>query len=204
MLVRDVRKIFLTGLLVLIPIVGTISLIIWLFNMIDSIFRVPIENILGFRIIGIGVVLTVLIVFWTGVIATNYLGKKMIYLVDKMICKIPMVSIIYSSIKQVIDTIFMKKKDDFKSAVVVQYPSKGIYTIGFVTADAPDEICQITGKKMKSIFIPTTPNPTSGMFVMIPEKDIMILNISVETAVKLVISGGLLHLENKNEQKKKG
>lgn len=194
---KTVRRIFITGLLVLIPIVGTISLIVWLFNIVDSIFRVPVEKIIGFRIIGIGFILTISIIFATGVFATNYLGKEFIHLIEKMMSRIPLVNTIYLSIKKLIDAFCMKQKGDFKSTVLVQYPSKGIYTIGFITADAPNEVSEKVGEKMKSIFVPTTPNPTSGMFIMVPTKDIIPLDISVESAIKLVVSGGILLPERK-------
>jgi len=189
---KELRKIFLTGLLVVIPIAGTLSLIVWLFNTVDSIFRIPIEKIIGFPIIGIGVVITVSIIFVTGIFATNYLGKKIIHLTDKTMRKIPIVNAIYTSMKQLIDTVFMDQKNAFKSVVLVQYPSKGIYVLGFVTASAPEAICDKVGETMKSIFIPTTPNPTSGMLVMIPEKDIIYLNMQIDMAIKLVVSGGIL------------
>ncbi|QEK12355.1 DUF502 domain-containing protein [Crassaminicella thermophila] len=194
---KTVRRIFITGLLVLIPIVGTISLIAWLFNIVDSIFRVPIEKIIGFRIIGIGFILTISIIFATGIFATNYLGKEIICLIEKTMSRIPLVNTIYLSIKKLIDAFCMKQKGDFKSTVLVQYPSKGIYTIGFITADVPNEVSEKVGENMKSIFVPTTPNPTSGMFIMVSTKDIIPLDISVESAIKLVVSGGILLPERK-------
>ena len=197
---KKIRKIFLTGLLVIIPIAGTISLIFWLLNIVDSIFRNPIERIVGFPIIGIGVVITVSIIFLTGVIATNYLGKEMIHLTDKAMRRIPIVNSIYTSMKQLIDTIFMEQKNAFKNVVLVQYPSKGIYVLGFVTSNAPEIICNRVGEAMQSIFIPTTPNPTSGMLVMVPENEIIYLQIPIDTAIKLVVSGGILMPEMlKNE-----
>ncbi|WP_129596780.1 DUF502 domain-containing protein [Anaerophilus nitritogenes] len=189
---KNIRKMFVTGLLVLIPIVVTISLIGWVFNKIDSIFRIPLEKIIGFPLIGVGVILNLIIITSTGFFATNYLGKKIIYFIEKTLIKIPLVNTIYISVKQLIHTLFLKQRDAFKSAVLVQYPSKGIYTIGFITADTPIEISKNLDKDMKSIFIPTTPNPTSGMFVMIPKSDIIVLDISIEVALKLVVSGGIL------------
>ncbi|WP_165916166.1 DUF502 domain-containing protein [Marinisporobacter balticus] len=189
---KKIRKIFITGLFVLTPIVVTSMLIGWIFNTVDSIFRVPIEKIIGFRIIGIGFILTMIIILGTGVFATNYLGKEFIHFVERALSKIPLVNTIYLSIKQLIDTILMKQRDAFKSTVLVEYPSKGIYTIGFVTSDAHRDISEKVGKRMKSVFIPTTPNPTSGMFIMIPEKDVMPLNITIDAALKLVVSGGIL------------
>ncbi|MCT4594588.1 MAG: DUF502 domain-containing protein [Anaeromicrobium sp.] len=192
MQIKDARNIFFTGLIVLIPIAATFFTIVWLFNVVDSFFRDPIEKILGFKIVGIGVILTLVIVFWTGLFATNYLGRKIIHCLEKTICKVPLVSMIYSSIKQIINTVLTEKNNNFKSAVAIEYPSKGIYTIGFLTADAPRVITDITNEKMKSIFVPTTPNPTSGMFVMIGEKDIVYLGLSVDAAIKLIVSGGII------------
>ncbi|PAB58923.1 DUF502 domain-containing protein [Anaeromicrobium sediminis] len=192
MQIKDARNIFFTGLIVLIPIAATFFTIVWLFNVVDSFFRDPLQKILGFRIVGIGVILTLVIVFWTGLFATNYLGRKIIDFLEKSICKVPLVSMIYSSIKQIINTVFTEKNNNFKSAVAIEYPSKGIYTIGFLTADAPRVITDITNEKMKSIFVPTTPNPTSGMFVMIAEKDIVYLGLSVDAAIKLIVSGGII------------
>lgn len=190
--IKDARNIFFTGLIVLIPIMATVFTIAWVFNVVDSVFRNPIEKLLGFKILGIGVIITLIIVFWTGLFATNYLGKKMIDFLENTIFKVPLVSMIYTSIKQIINTVFKEKNDSFKSAVAIQYPSKGIYTIGFLTADAPKTIKDITNEEMKSIFIPTTPNPTSGMFVMVPEKDIVYLGLSIDAAIKLIVSGGII------------
>ncbi|WP_199873074.1 DUF502 domain-containing protein [Inediibacterium massiliense] len=189
---KNIRKMFITGLLVLIPIVVTVSLIGWVFNKIDSIFRIPLEKIIGFPLIGVGVVLNLIIITITGFFATNYLGKQIICFVEKTLTKIPLVNTIYISVKQLIDTLFLKQRDAFKSAVLVQYPSKGIYTIGFITGDTSSEISSTLNQDMKSIFIPTTPNPTSGMLVMIPKNDIIMLDISIEAALKLVVSGGIL------------
>ncbi|MFZ5967850.1 MAG: DUF502 domain-containing protein [Bacillota bacterium] len=193
---KHLRNLFLTGLIVILPIAATISIVGWLFNKIDSIFREPLERLIGFPLVGIGVFLTLLIIFSAGIISTNYLGKKLINLAEGVLKKIPLVNTVYLSIKQLMDTVLSNKKATFKSAVLVQYPSKDIYAIGFITADAPDELCIRTSKKLKSIFIPTTPNPTSGMLVMIPEEEIIPLDIPVEAAVKLVVSAGMLLPEN--------
>jgi uncharacterized membrane protein len=189
---KTLRKTFFTGLFILIPIIITLSLIVWFFNRVDAIFRGPIEKMIGIKLIGIGILITLSVIFITGMIATNYLGKKIILFMEKTISKIPLVSTIYISIKQLIDTIFMKRNDAFKNVVLVEYPSRGIFAIGFITADAPENVSKKVGEKMKSIFIPTTPNPTSGMLIMVPVKNIIPLDMPVEVAIKLVVSGGIL------------
>ncbi|MBS3994918.1 MAG: DUF502 domain-containing protein [Alkaliphilus sp.] len=192
MKMKKIRKIFFTGLLAIIPIAGTIYLMFWFLNLVDSIFRNPIEKLVGFPILGIGVVITVCITLLTGVIATNYLGREVIFFIDKTIRRIPIANSIYTSMKQLIDTVFMEQKNAFKSVVLIQYPSKGIYVLGFITSIAPELISDIVGEPMKNIFVPTTPNPTTGMLVMIPEKNIICLRMPVDAAVKIVVSGGIL------------
>lgn len=193
---KHIRGIFFTGLLALIPIVGTLSIVGWLFNRIDLIFRQPLEQLIGFPLVGVGIILTLLIIFATGVISRNYLGRKLIHIAEAVLRRIPLVSTVFVSMKQLVDLIFTDQKSAFKSAVLIQYPTKGIYAIGFVTSDAPQEAKTKTDRNLKSIFIPTTPNPTSGMLVMIPDEDTMKLDMTVEAAIKMVVSGGILMPEH--------
>lgn len=195
-MIKYLRNIFITGLFVLVPIFVTLSIVIWLFNRVDAVFREPLERFLGFPLVGIGFILTILIILITGFVSTNLLGKKIILFTENIFKKIPLVNTVYISMKQLTNTLFTSQKNAFKSAVLVEYPSKGIYVIGFITADAPEEINLKVQSPLKSVFIPTTPNPTSGMLVMIPEEKIQFLNLSIEAAVKLIISGGILLPEN--------
>ena len=203
---RRVRRIFITGVLVLIPITVTLSIIGWVVLKIDSIFGTPIRAVTGHNYIGLGLTLTIILIFIIGILATNYFGKKIIKNFEKAISRIPIVNIIYSSIKQLQDNIVLKKNQKaFKNAVMLEYPSKGIFTIGFVTARAPIEIEEAIGTKVTSVFIPTTPNPTSGMFIMIPDKNLKYLDMPVDIAIKLIVSGGILSPDysgqlNKNEK----
>lgn len=187
------KKLFITGLFVLIPIALTVSIIFWLFNSIDSIFRNPLEILFGIPLVGVGFVLTIALIFATGIIASNYLGKKLIERTETALRKIPIVNTVYISIKQMMDTICNDQKKAFKSVVLVRYPSKDIFAIGFITSDAANEASEKSGKTMKSVFIPTTPNPTSGMLVMLPIEDITHLDMPVDVAVKLIVSGGILN-----------
>lgn len=190
---KNIRKLFFTGLFVLIPLIATVSIIIWFFLKIDLLFRKPIQAFTGESFVGLGIILTIGLVLLTGFLATNYFGKRIISKIEDTIHKIPIANVIYTSIKQLQDTVFYKKNTNtFKSVVLAEYPSKGIYTLGFVTGVAPALIEGVVGKKMTSIFIPTTPNPTSGMYVMIPESDYIKLDIPVDTAIKLIVSAGIL------------
>ncbi|WXR61575.1 DUF502 domain-containing protein [Peptostreptococcaceae bacterium AGR-M142] len=191
---KFIRKIFITGFITILPASVTISLIFWLLNKIDIVFREPLERLIGFPIYGIGFLITVILIFLTGIFAMNVLGKEIFRLFDHFMHKMPLVNIVYASIKQLLEAIRINQKNSFKSAILVQYPKEGIYTIGFVTADAPEFISKELNKVCISIFIPTTPNPTSGMFVMVPKEDIIYLDLSVEEAIKLVVSGGMLDI----------
>ncbi len=190
---KKVRKLFITGLSILIPLVVTISIIAWFVLKLDSLFRTPVQAITGKSFMGLGLVLTAILIFITGFLATNYIGKRIISKMENAVLAIPIANVIYTSIKQLRDTLFyQKKRKAFKSAVLIEYPSKGIYTIGFITSAAPAVVEGVVKKKLLSIFVPTTPNPTSGMFVMIPKNDITYLRMSVDTAIKLIVSGGIL------------
>lgn len=215
---KKIRRIFLTGLSVLVPIVITIWIIIWFILKVDSLFRAPVQAVTGRSFVGLGIFLTICFIFITGFLATNFIGKKIIHNLERTVLKIPIISALYTSIKQLIDTVFyQKKRKAFKSVVLIEYPSKGIYTLGFLTAVAPAIIEGEAGKKLASVFVPTTPNPTSGMFIMVPYNDIRNIDMSVDTAIKLIVSGGILspdysgkldayenqlmHQENKDERR---
>lgn len=189
---KEIRNTFLTGLLVTLPMALTIALILWILNRVDIIFRQPIEGLIGFRIYGLGLLITLLLVLMAGVIARNYTGYKMITFTEILVKRIPLVRTLYFSIKQLTETIYGSKHTAFRKAVLVQYPSKGIYSIGFYTSQGFEEINALLGEGIVGLFIPTTPNPTSGMFVLVSKEDILPLDISVEDAIKLVVSGGIV------------
>ncbi|MBS4042094.1 MAG: DUF502 domain-containing protein [Flavobacteriales bacterium] len=198
---KNFRKTFLTGLLVILPLALTLIVIFWLFNRVDIIFRQPIENLIGFKIYGLGILITIVLILFAGIIALNYSGYKMIHFAEILLKKIPLVSTLYFSIKQLTQTIYGSKHTAFKRAVLVQYPSKGIYSIGFFTSDGTEEINEYLGEETVGLFIPTTPNPTSGMFVMVSKNDIIPLEMSVEDAIKLVVSGGIVKPSKKTSDK---
>lgn len=190
---KQVRSSVITGILLIIPLFVTILIIIQLFQWIDS----ALPGILGIKMPpGIGILITLIIAYIAGIAAKNYFGKKFISLGNNIISSIPFLSKIYLTIQQVVDMVSINKKQVFQRAVLVEFPLPGTYAIGFVTSEANTVFSLKVSQKLIAVFVPTTPNPTSGFLLYLPEQDIVDANISVEAAVKLVVSGGLLGADN--------
>lgn len=191
------RRYFIGGLLVWLPIWITLVVINFLVNLLDSSLALipkaylP-EALVGFHIPGLGVVLSALILLTTGMLVTNFLGRRLVLLSEAVLARIPLVRTIYTSSKQVIDTIFSTQGDSFRKVLLVEYPRKGMWSIAFQTAGAIPSIQTHIGEEMVTIFIPTTPNPTAGFMMMVPCKDVIELNMSVEQAFKLIVSLGVV------------
>jgi uncharacterized membrane protein len=191
------RKYLITGLLIWIPLGITILVIKLLVDLLDkTLLLLPHalrpEALIGFDIPGLGIILSTLFVFISGFIITNFTGKRLISWGEEQLERIPLVRSIYSALKQVTETILTSDKNSFRQVVLVEYPRKGIWTIGFQTSNSPDEFNQLTGNKLLTIFVPTTPNPTSGYILMMPEEDVKLLNMDVEDALKMVMSLGVV------------
>jgi len=195
---KRLRSYFLTGLVVLVPLVLT-AYIIWnLFLSIDGILRGVINNFIleqfgfsaGRQIPGIGFIALVLIIIATGVIARNYFGRRIVVFGDHMVERIPLINRVYGAIKQISTAFLSSKREVFKKAVLFEYPRKGIFSIGFYTQDTRGPVQQSLPEDVVSIFLPTTPNPTSGFLLFVPKSNIIELDLTIEEALKLVISGG--------------
>ncbi len=193
-----IRGYFLAGLLVILPLGAVIFVISAILRLMDRALGVippkfhP-EAYLPFKIPGLGLALFIAIVLVTGVLVKNYIGRRVVDFGEYMVSKIPLVRPLYGAVKQLILAIFGDAHDAFKRVVLVEYPRKGVYSLAFVTAKTSGEIQeQMGGTKMISIFLPTTPNPTSGFFLVLPEEDTIPLSMSVEEAFKLLISGGVV------------
>ena len=188
---------FLTGLLVIVPISVT-GYVIWvLIKAMDSILRfVPAkylpETYLRVPIPGLGLILVVFIVLAVGVLTRNFVGSKLIRLGEKVVDRIPLARILYISVKQLMEALILQKSKAFQKAALIEYPRLGVYVIAFVTGESKGEIQRLTQKKMMNVFVPTTPNPTSGFYVLVPEDEITLLDMSIEDAFKLIMSGGIL------------
>ncbi len=197
---RSLKDYFFAGLIVVIPGYISFYILVALIDKMDSIIELlPMkyqpETYLHFKIPGLGAIITFILIFLIGVIFTNILGKKLLsFIENKVFRKIPFIGPIYKGTKQVIETIFSDNTKSFKEVVLIEYPKKDSYAIAFVTGYlVKGEIHRkIGGKRTVSLFVPTTPNPTSGFLLMLPEEKIIKLNISVETAFKIIISGGVL------------
>ncbi|WP_324664201.1 DUF502 domain-containing protein [Dehalococcoides mccartyi] len=183
---RKLIKQFITGIITVVPFGATILILIWIFNAIDSILQPVITAICGHTVTGVGFGVTIALIFLTGVVASNVIGKYLVRYIESASSSIPIVSLLYKGIKEILESIFIPGKTGFLEVVLVEFPRKGINALGFVTSEIYDE----NGKKMYSVFIPATPNPTTGSLQIIGEEEIIRTNISVEDAIKMVVSAG--------------
>lgn len=197
------RKYFLTGLLVLVPLVITA----WVLNLIistldQSLLFVPEawqpRKVLGIDMPGFGAVLTLAIVFLTGLLANNLVGKYVMRLSDRLLKRIPVVSSLYGSVKQVSDTLFSSSGNAFRQAVLVPYPHADSYTIAFVTGTPGGDVTNHLTGEYVSVYVPTTPNPTSGFFLMMEKSRVRELDMSVDEALKYIVSMGVVAPASKN------
>lgn len=195
------RKYFITGLLILVPLAITLWVIQSVIGLMDqSLLLLPVEwrpeSLTGHSIPGLGTILTLLIIFVTGLLAQNFIGSYVLTRWEALLNRIPIVSSIYSSVKQVSDTLFSTDGNAFRTAVLVQYPRQGAWTIAFVTGTPSPEVQQYIAEELVSIYVPTTPNPTSGFFIMVPKTDIIELDMTVDVALKHIVSMGVVVPEN--------
>ena len=191
------RKYFITGLLIWIPLVITI----WVLKIVvdtlgQSMALVPEgwrpEHWLGVHVPGFGVALTLIIVFLTGVLAANFIGERLVRIWNELLQRIPFVSSIYSSVKQVSDTLFSSSGQAFRKALLVQWPHQGMWTIAFQTGIPGGDVVNYLRGEFVSVYVPTTPNPTGGYFVMLRRADVIELDMSVDEALKYIISMGVV------------
>ena len=200
------KKYFITGLLVLVPLFITVWVISGLVGMMDqSLFLLPEtwrpKAQLGLDIPGMGAILTLLIIFVTGVIATNFFGKRLILVWEALLARVPVVKSIYASVKQVSDTLFSDSGNAFRQAVLVQFPRPGAWTIAFVTGKPGGDVANHLSGDYLSVYVPTTPNPTGGYFLMLPRADVVELDMSVDEALKYIISMGVVAPPTKRSAK---
>jgi uncharacterized membrane protein len=194
--VKRLRNYFISGLLFWIPLALSVIVIKFFLELINSL--VPQKYLpealfnLDTTIPGSGIILVLLIILITGVMVTNILGRKLVALWEKVLNKIPGFRNVYNVLKKVSDTVFNTSTESFRKAFLIQYPSKGIWVIAFQSGDYRGEAKSIIGEEIMNLFVPTTPNPTSGFFVMMAKKDAFELDMSVEEAFKLVISAGVV------------
>lgn len=192
-LLGQIRKYLLTGVFVLVPFVVTLYIMYAIFQITDGILGVAVSRFLGYRIPGMGLFLTATICITVGVIAQNYFGRRLIDGIDASLEQIPVVRSLYNGIKQVSAVIMRNNRGEFKRVVMLEYPKEDSWVLGFVTADfsLPFRSDRLDDD-MVSIFVPTTPNPTSGFLLIISKKKLVDTHMDIEEAMKVVISGGLV------------
>ena len=193
---KRLRNYFISGLLFWIPLALSVIVIKFFLELVNNL--IPQKYLpeaifkLDTTIPGSGIILVLLVILITGVMVTNILGRKLVALWEKVLNKIPGFRNVYNVLKKVSDTVFNTSTESFRKAFLIQYPSKGIWVIAFQSGDYRDEAESIIGEEIMNLFVPTTPNPTSGFFVLIAKKDAFELDMSVEEAFKLVISAGVV------------
>ncbi len=191
------KKYFITGLIIWIPLVITLWVLKFIFDVLDqSLLLLPVgfqtESWLGVHIPGLGAILTVVVVFATGILATNFFGARLVELWHHVLNRIPVVNSIYSSVKQISDTLFSSSGEAFRKALLVQWPHPGTWTIAFMTGTPGGEVLKHVPPDCISVYVPTTPNPTSGYFVIVQRKDVIELDMTVDQALKYIISMGVV------------
>lgn len=195
---RRLKKYFLTGLLVVVPIVMTILVIRWLVHFLDSMLTSVLPEALrpdvlyGLPVPGVGMLATLLLILLIGVLTANIFGRSLVNFYERVLDRIPLVKGVYTLFKQVSDTVLKRDRGAFRKVVLVEYPRRGIWAVAFVTGVSEGEVQEVTEKRLVNVFVPTTPNPTSGFYILVPIEDMIELSMTVEEAFKLIISGGMV------------
>jgi len=204
---RRIRNVFLTGFLITLPIALTVFIFIFLFNNLDAfsptftrwliLLGAPLPE--GYRIPFLGVFMTFLIILLIGALTTNIFGNKLLHLWERIIGKIPFVRRIYTGTKQVVKSIATADTKSFRKVVLIEFPRKGVHAIGFITGETRGELKHLTSKHHFNVFVPTTPNPTSGFLIFADPGEVIELDMTIEEGVKYVVSGGIVNPEQARE-----
>jgi uncharacterized membrane protein len=201
-MMASLRRYFISGLLFWLPIWATYVVIKFLVDILNnsvSLMPHPYQPdvLLGFHVPGIGVFISLVVILVTGLLVANFLGRKLVGLWESIVTRIPLVRTVYTGVKQVLDTLFSPGGQSFRKVLLVEYPREGMWSLAFQTGDGTDEVeHSVNEGEMVSLFIPTTPNPTSGFLMLIPRKKVIELKMSVEQALKYVISLGVVQPES--------
>ncbi|MBH87659.1 MAG: hypothetical protein CMJ12_00705 [Pelagibacterales bacterium] len=204
-----IRSYFLTGIIVTAPVGLTFYVSFLFIGFIDSKVRniIPVkyhyDNILPFEIPGIGLLIVFIMLTFIGFLTAGIIGRYIIKLGERIIARLPIIRSVYGALKQIFESVLKTSSKSFRDVVLIEYPRKGIWAIGFITGDTKGEVQQISKDEFVNVFLPTTPNPTSGFLLFVPRKDLKILNMNVEEGIKMVISGGIVTPKFKKKYIKK-
>lgn len=195
---KNSKKYFLTGLLIVLPVLVTAYLFISLFLFFDNILGRYISRFtlayFGYRIPGLGLLVFLVLIFAAGFFATHFIGRRLLHYAERLWLKFPLIKKVYPAAKQITKFFFAPSPHgQYQKVVLVQYPSKGIYTLAFVTNEADKQIQEKAKKRLLSVLIPSVPNPLTGFLVLIPSDEVVFLDLSIEEAVKIYLSGGVLN-----------
>jgi uncharacterized membrane protein len=182
------RRHLTAGLLVLVPVIVTAAVVAFLFNLIDGWSRPLTRHLFGRELPGVGIALTVVLVYLVGLLSTNFVGKKFLEVFERLLENLPLVKSVYSASKQLVDAFSPKGRGSFRRVVLVEFPKKGTFALGFVTGGGLGAL----GDGIASVYVPTAINPTSGFVVFVPETEIVDAGLTVEEGIKLVVSGGVV------------
>ena len=188
---KKLRAQFIAGIVIVVPIGAAILILRWLFLVIDDILQPVAQSLLGYTIPGLGLGITVVLIYLIGVVATNVIGRRLIRYGESLLARVPLFRYLYTGIRQILQSFATPREGGFLQVVLVEFPKKGMRAIGFVTSESRVE----SGEKLLSVFIPTSPNPTSGYLEIVREEDIIRTSISIDDALKMVLSAGKVSLQ---------
>ena len=197
------RRYLIAGLLIWVPLGVTLLVITTLVDVMDkTLLLLPPhlrpDTLFGVHVPGLGVLLSVAVVFATGIVAANLFGRQLVVLWESLLARIPLVRSIYAGVKQVTETMFSSGGQSFRKVLLIEYPRRGLWTLAFQTGTAVGEAQRRTGEDVINVYVPTTPNPTSGFFLMVPRKDVVELGMSVDDGLKMLLSMGVVVPGEKN------
>ncbi len=200
---HKIQNKFIAGIAIVFPIGITIALLVMMFTWLDSLFAPIALRLTDRQIPGLGIMSTIIIVFGVGLLVTNIVGRALVTFGETLVAKIPFIRTVYSAAKQFLETLTSNQQKAFNQVVLIEYPKKGSYAIGFVTTDTTGEIQENLAEPFVNVFMVTTPNPTTGFLLLVPKKDARVLPISVEEGVKMVVSGGIIYPEQQERLQEK-
>ena len=194
---KSIKRYFLTGLLIWVPLAITAWVLSLIISTMDqSLLLLPTaihpQTLLGFNVPGAGAILTLGIILVTGLVTANFIGQKLVLWWERLLARIPVVNSVYHSVKQVSDTLFSSSGQAFRKALLIEYPRQGSWTIAFLTGKPGGDVVNHLGSEFVSVYVPTTPNPTSGFFLMLAKSEVTELDMSVDEALKYIISMGVV------------